>query len=84
MMGVTLALSLTGYLLPWDQKGYWATAVATNLMAEVPLIGPALQKIVVGGVEYGHHTLTRFFAFACWGFACDAHWSGCGSYLFIP
>ena len=37
MMGVTLALSLTGYLLPWDQKGYSATAVATNLMAEVPL-----------------------------------------------
>tara|TARA_B100001057_G_scaffold484667_1_gene563104 strand:+ start:1708 stop:3465 length:1758 start_codon:yes stop_codon:yes gene_type:complete len=63
MMGVTLALSLTGYLLPWDQKGYWATAVATNLMAEVPIIGPALQKILVGGVEYGHHTLTRFFAF---------------------
>ena len=62
MMGVTLALSLTGYLLPWDQKGYWATAVATNLMAEVPLIGPALQKIVVGGSEYGHHTLTCFFA----------------------
>ena len=62
MLGVTLALSLTGYLLPWDQKGYWATAVATNLVAEVPLIGPALQKIVVGGVEYGHHTLTRFFA----------------------
>jgi len=62
MMGVTLALSLTGYLLPWDQKGYWATAVATNLMAEVPFIGPAIQKIVVGGVEYGHHTLTRFFA----------------------
>ena len=62
MMGVSLALSLTGYLLPWDQKGYWATAVATNLMAEVPLIGPAIQKIVVGGVEYGHHTLTRFFA----------------------
>ena len=62
MMGVTLALSLTGYLLPWDQKGYWATAVATNLMAEVPLIGPAIQQVVVGGVEYGHHTLTRFFA----------------------
>ena len=62
MLGVTLALSLTGYLLPWDQKGYWATAVATNLMAEVPVIGPAIQKIVVGGVEYGHHTLTRFFA----------------------
>ena len=62
LMGVTLALSLTGYLLPWDQKGYWATAVATNLIAEAPLVGPALQKLVVGGVEYGHHTLTRFFA----------------------
>ena len=45
-----------------DQKGYWATAMATNLMAKVPLIGTALQKIVVGGSEYGHHTLTRFFA----------------------
>lgn len=62
LMGVTLALSLTGYLLPWDQKGYWATAVATNLVAEVPIIGPMLQKIVIGGVEYGHQTITRFFA----------------------
>jgi len=59
---ITLALSLTGYLLPWDQKGYWATKVATNLVALVPLIGPDLQKLVVGGAEYGHHTLTRFFA----------------------
>ncbi len=62
LLGVTLALSLTGYLLPWDQKGFWATAVATNLIAEVPIIGPMLQKIVVGGVEYGHQTITRFFA----------------------
>ena len=62
LLGVTLALSLTGYLLPWDQKGFWATAVATNLIAEVPFIGPILQKIVVGGVEYGHQTITRFFA----------------------
>ena len=59
---IALALSLTGYLLPWDQKGYWATKVATNLVALVPLIGPDLQKLVVGGAEYGHHTLTRFFA----------------------
>jgi ubiquinol-cytochrome c reductase cytochrome b subunit len=57
-----LGLSLTGYLLPWDEKGYWATKVATNMMALVPLVGPALQKVVVGGSEYGHHTLTRFFA----------------------
>ncbi len=57
-----LALSLTGYLLPWDQKGYWATKVATNLMTNVPFIGEYLQRTVVGGADYGHHTLTRFFA----------------------
>jgi ubiquinol-cytochrome c reductase cytochrome b subunit len=57
-----LALSLTGYLLPWDQKGYWATKVATNIAVITPLIGPAIQKLVVGGADYGHHTLTRFFA----------------------
>ncbi|MEY4938269.1 MAG: hypothetical protein RIQ93_4 [Verrucomicrobiota bacterium] len=59
---LVLALSLTGYLLPWDQKGFWATRVATNIAAITPLIGPALQKIIVGGNDYGHHTLTRFFA----------------------
>ena len=62
LTGLTLALSLTGYLLPWDQKGFWATKVATNLLASVPWIGPELQRIVVGGPDYGHHTLTRFFA----------------------
>ena len=59
---LVLALSLTGYLLPWDQKGYWATKVATNIMAITPIVGPMLQKLVVGGADYGHHTLTRFFA----------------------
>jgi ubiquinol-cytochrome c reductase cytochrome b subunit len=59
---LTLALSLTGYLLPWDQKGFWATKVATNIAAITPIIGPALQKLIVGGNDYGHHTLTRFFA----------------------
>ncbi|MBL9200814.1 MAG: cytochrome b N-terminal domain-containing protein, partial [Opitutaceae bacterium] len=59
---LTLALSLTGYLLPWDQKGYWATKVATNIAAITPFVGPELQKLVVGGSDYGHHTLTRFFA----------------------
>jgi len=59
---LTLALSLTGYLLPWDQKGFWATKVATNIAAITPVIGPGLQRIVVGGTDYGHHTLTRFFA----------------------
>ena len=60
LLKLVLALSLTGYLLPWDQKGYWATKVATNLVNLVPFIGPELQKLVVGGTDYGHHTLTRF------------------------
>lgn len=62
LLQLVLALSLTGYLLPWDQKGFWATNVATNLMGIVPVIGPDLQKAVIGGTDYGHHTLTRFFA----------------------
>ena len=62
LMLIVLGLGLTGYLLPWDQKGYWATAVATNLMGFAPLVGDQLQKVVVGGSEYGHQTLTRFFA----------------------
>ncbi len=62
LMQIVLGLSLTGYLLPWDQKGYWATRVATNLMGLVPLFGEKLQSLVVGGPDYGHHTLTRFFA----------------------
>lgn len=62
LLQLVLALSLTGYLLPWDQKGYWATKVATNIAAIVPGIGPTLQRVIVGGADYGHHTLTRFFA----------------------
>ena len=62
LMQIVLALGLTGYLLPWDQKGYWATNVATNLMTLVPFVGKEAQQVVLGGSEYGHHTLTRFFA----------------------
>lgn len=62
LMQLVLGLGLTGYLLPWDQKGYWATNVATNLMTLVPFVGKELQQIAIGGTEYGHHTLTRFFA----------------------
>jgi ubiquinol-cytochrome c reductase cytochrome b subunit len=62
LMKLVLGMALTGYLLPWDQKGYWATRVATNLAGLVPFVGPQLQQIVLGGPDYGHHTLTRFFA----------------------
>jgi ubiquinol-cytochrome c reductase cytochrome b subunit len=59
---LVLGLSLTGYLLPWDQKGYWASKVATNLAGIVPLVGTPLQRVIIGGPDYGHATLTRFFA----------------------
>jgi ubiquinol-cytochrome c reductase cytochrome b subunit len=62
LMQLVLGLSLTGYLLPWDQKGYWATKVATNITAIVPFVGRDLQRLIIGGADYGHHTLTRFFA----------------------
>ncbi len=61
-MLVVFGLSLTGYLLPWDQKGFWATSVGTNLASQAPLIGPEVKKLAIGGVDYGHHTLTRFLA----------------------
>jgi ubiquinol-cytochrome c reductase cytochrome b subunit len=68
MLGVGLFImvmgfSFTGYLLPWDQKAYWATAVGTNIAGETPLIGGGLVAVLRGGAELGAATLTRFFAF---------------------
>jgi ubiquinol-cytochrome c reductase cytochrome b subunit len=61
MGGIVLAFALTGYLLPWDQKGYWATQVATGIMGSVP--GGEPQRVLLqGGTEYGNLTLTRFYA----------------------
>ncbi|MDB5218091.1 MAG: Ubiquinol--cytochrome c reductase, cytochrome subunit [Myxococcaceae bacterium] len=62
LFAMTLGFALTGYLLPWDQKGYWATRVATNIAGTVPVVGDATQKLMQGGAEYGSLTLTRFYA----------------------
>ncbi|MDG1894707.1 MAG: cytochrome b N-terminal domain-containing protein [Fuerstiella sp.] len=62
LLQIVLGLSLTGYLLPWDQKGYYATQVTTNIMSATPLVGDQVQTLAQGGTEYGHLTLTRFFA----------------------
>jgi ubiquinol-cytochrome c reductase cytochrome b subunit len=59
---VLLAFALTGYLLPWDQRGYWATRVATAMAGTTPVIGPALERVAQGGDGYGTLTLTRFYA----------------------
>ena len=66
LLSVVLGLSLTGYLLPWDQKGYYATQVATNIAGGIPGIGEFMKTIVVGGPLYGNHTLTRFYALHVW------------------
>ena len=61
LLFLTLGFSLTGYLLPWDQKGFWATTVATTIAGNTPVLGPTIQKVIVGGPEYGNQTLTRFY-----------------------
>jgi ubiquinol-cytochrome c reductase cytochrome b subunit len=62
MMLVLFGFALTGYLLPWDQKGYWATQVATSLLGAIPAIGPWCKRVLIGGPEYGNLTLTHFYA----------------------
>src|ERR1700734_3579302 len=61
LMALMLGMAFTGYLLPWDEKAYFATAVGTNLVAEVPWLGPILQKLLRGGDQMGTLTLSRFF-----------------------
>ena len=60
---VVMGFSFTGYLLPWDQKAYWATAVGTNIAGTTPLVGGALVALLRGGSELGAATLARFYAF---------------------
>lgn len=62
LAGLVFGLALTGYLLPWDQKGYWATRVATNIAGSTPVVGPYLLQVLLGGSEYGNQTLTRLFS----------------------
>jgi quinol-cytochrome oxidoreductase complex cytochrome b subunit len=58
---VTLFLSFTGYLLPWDQIAIWAITVGTNLAPYTPLLGSTVYKILVGGSSVGQATLIRFY-----------------------
>ncbi len=53
----------TGYLLPWDQKAYWATVVGTNIIGSLPVVGETLLLIVRGGYEVTGITLSRFYSF---------------------
>lgn len=59
---LTLAFGFSGYLLPWDQRAYWATQVGVNIVGTIPLIGDTLVRIIRGGQTLGTMTLSRFFA----------------------
>jgi menaquinol-cytochrome c reductase cytochrome b subunit len=59
---LTFIMALTGYLLPFDQRSYWATIVAANITASGPLVGPYLGDFLRGGAEFGATTLSRFYA----------------------
>lgn len=61
LFGLVLAMAFTGYLLPWDQRAYFATAVGTNAASEVPWIGESLKRMMRGGTEMGTLTISRFF-----------------------
>ena len=50
---LTMFMGLTGYLLVWDQKAYWATVVAINITASAPIIGPYIADILRAGPEFG-------------------------------
>jgi quinol-cytochrome oxidoreductase complex cytochrome b subunit len=59
---LTLSLSFTGYLLPWDQLAFWAITVGTNIAAYAPYIGPKLKYLMLGGNVVGQEALIRFYA----------------------
>ena len=62
MLLVVLLFSLTGYLLPWDTKAYWATSVTIKIGASAPILGPLIEAVLQGGPTLGPNTLQRFFA----------------------
>jgi len=64
----TLGMGFTGYLLPWNQKAYWATTVGTSIAGTVPWVGPIIEKALRGGADLSALTLSRFFSAHIWIF----------------
>jgi quinol-cytochrome oxidoreductase complex cytochrome b subunit len=63
LLFLTLGLSFTGYLLPWDQLSVWAVTVGTNLAGYSPLIAKQARFILIAGLEVGPSTLLRWYVF---------------------
>jgi quinol-cytochrome oxidoreductase complex cytochrome b subunit len=64
----TLGMGFTGYLLPWNQKAYWATTVGTEIPGTIPGLGPFITSILRGGGELSAVTLARFYSVHIWFF----------------
>ena len=62
LFGLALAFALTGYLLPWDQRAYWATVVTINIARLTPVAGDAIAAVLQGGASVGALTLTRWYS----------------------
>jgi menaquinol-cytochrome c reductase cytochrome b subunit len=62
LLVLTMMMSLTGYLLPFDQRSYWATIVAVNLNGTAPILGPFLADFLRAGPEFSGTTLSRFYS----------------------
>jgi ubiquinol-cytochrome c reductase cytochrome b subunit len=63
---LVIGFGFTGYLLPWDQKAYWATVVGTRIAEVTPVIGDSILRIMRGGEDLSAITLARFFGVHVW------------------
>ena len=63
---VVVGFGFTGYLLPWDQKAFWATTVGTRIAGTAPVIGDWILRVMRGGTELSAVTLARFFGVHVW------------------
>src|SRR4029079_14707615 len=61
LLFLTIMLSFTGYLLPWDQIAYWAITIGTNMAGYAPLFNTPSKLLLLGGIEVGQNTLLRFY-----------------------
>ena len=61
LLFLTIMLSFTGYLLPWDQIAYWAITIGSNMAGYAPLFNTPSKLLLLGGLEVGQNTLLRFY-----------------------
>ncbi len=65
LLMMTLFLSYTGYLLPWDQLAFWAITVGSNILAAVPVLGAKIRFLILGGHTVNANALLRFYVLHC-------------------